>query len=179
MVSSEFDNTIATLVLLSLFFLYIFLTRLNGWLFICTGPEIIRSGYKKVWFRAPDPSVCYDFDLLRPWTKAKGEPLRIRTPDNLLTIVSSSKLIKDLENAPNDCLSLAAASKEVRGVSKMSQNWYPNLEIYSFFNPNIPCTALIGLMRGALMASDLYGSCAVSSCLIYRCCCQIWKLPYR
>lgn len=88
-------------------------------------------------------------------TKAKGEPFVLRTPDNRLTIVSSPKLIKELETAPPGCLSLAAASKEVRGVSRMWQNRHPDVEIYSFFNPNIPCTALSGLIRGALMASDL------------------------
>lgn len=65
MVSSEFDITIATLVFSSLFFLYIFITRLNGWLFIFAGPKIIRNGYKNVWFRAPDPFVFYNFDLSR------------------------------------------------------------------------------------------------------------------
>lgn len=46
----------------------------------------------------------------------------VRTPNNLLTLVSSPKHIKELEDAPNDCLSLAAASKEVRNIWTRQKN---------------------------------------------------------
>lgn len=86
-----FSVAVVIVAFISAFLLCELLAHLEVWRFIFDGPSIISRNYKK----------------------AQGGPFVVRTPNNLLTLVSSPKHIKELEDAPNDCLSLAAASKEL------------------------------------------------------------------
>lgn len=83
----------------------------------------------------------------------------IRTPNHLLTLVSSPKHIKELEDAPNDCLSLAAASKEV-GILEAAKE-QAKMGNHSCFSRNTQCTDLNGLIEEVLTASDSCELCGV------------------
>ncbi|KAI1331512.1 cytochrome P450 [Xylariaceae sp. FL0255] len=66
-------------------------TRVNAWLFLIRGPEIIQDAYDR----------------------SNGKPFFVDAPDNRYLIVSSFSQIKEIDAAPDGVLSLLAAAKEV------------------------------------------------------------------
>ncbi|KAF7527303.1 hypothetical protein G7054_g10532 [Neopestalotiopsis clavispora] len=65
--------------------------RARAWAYLFNGPGIIRQGYHQ----------------------SRGEPFKIDAPDVRMTFVSSTKHIKELDNAPDTVLSLNGAAKHM------------------------------------------------------------------
>lgn len=93
----------------------VFEQRWRAWQFLFFGPSIIQQEYDKVclfflFFLFFQPAAEH---LRLSKYQAEGLPFEVYAPDNRYVFVSSAKQIKEIDDAPDEVLSLHAATKQV------------------------------------------------------------------